>query len=81
MKRVLMSLSVTYPSNATTKGANNDDCRANSNDGWLLGMEKGKEEGEQRLLDCFCRTVRILNGYNDILDFRRANAGIRATLA
>ena len=44
------------------------------NDGWLLGRERGKEgkeEGEQAS-DCFCRMGRILNGYNDIPDFRQS---------
>ncbi len=42
------------------------------NDGWLLGMEKGKE-GEQRLLRLLLQEqMQILNRYNDILDFRQS---------
>ena len=32
------------------------------NDGWLLGMEKGKEEGEQRLQIVVAEWGQILNG-------------------
>ncbi|MFP1590668.1 hypothetical protein ACLB1M_02920 [Escherichia coli] len=41
------------------------------NDGWLLGMEKGKEEGEQRLFSLFCRMGQILNGYKRLPDFQQ----------
>ncbi len=51
------------------------------NDGWLLGMEKGKKKGNSASSDCCCRMGQILNDTKDYRTFGRANAGIRATLA
>ena len=44
------------------------------NDGWLLGRERGgKKKGTGASSDCCCcRMGPILNGYNDIPDFRQS---------
>lgn len=42
------------------------------NDGWLLGMEKGKKKGNSASSDCCCRMGQILNGYKRLPDFRQS---------